>query len=582
MSPKKQKNKTQSAAKPKLVRNSTFFNYHDFKIKNTGKLLIGSIVLLVLFLFGIFKNISYPLMWADESMTAMGTERVLQYGYPKVHDGRNIFYDLNHNNPKLGVHEKDDAYVGGAGWAQYYYGILGYKLAQLTDNIYAKTAIYRTTFALAGLAGLFLLVFFISGIFKDKFSRYAFFFLFLLLELRSVSLMLLIREVRYYALVMLLISLILSLYGWFRFYRPFNKMILIAILSVSLWVLFLTFAPVYFILVGTIGLSEIVNGVYDWRKSGFMTSLKNNYPIVLSLVISLIAVIPLLSYFKTFEISKAMELRNNFDNTAYWVNVKNVFNYFKIFEILWLAVVLKLLLLVDIKTFLKEKPVSIRISSFLTVLFIIYALMIARIPNYMYTRYFISLQPILMVIILLDLFSVLKLYGQNSKSLLSLKMVGLACIFIAFFLHSIISNSENILGHAYELSHQNKGPLDYMIPFIKEKYPNPDSLVIATNYEETSYMYYLNSKVVIGYLGYNLFADTSAVPDLISVRQQWGKFNVFKYLIKKANYEPQSFPVKDVPVNTIPELHFRPPFNHLFRTPVPDSAVESTILYIKQ
>ena len=39
--------------------------------------------------------------------------------------------------------------------------------------------------------------------------------------------------------------------------------------------------------------------------------------------------------------------------------------------------------------------------------------------------------------------------------------------------------------------------LDYTIPFIKEKYPTSDTLVIAANYEETSYMYYLKSKVVV-------------------------------------------------------------------------------------
>jgi hypothetical protein len=39
----------------------------------------------------LFKNISYPLFWADESMAVMGGVRVLEYGYPKVHDGKNVF-----------------------------------------------------------------------------------------------------------------------------------------------------------------------------------------------------------------------------------------------------------------------------------------------------------------------------------------------------------------------------------------------------------------------------------------------------------------------------------------------------------
>ncbi len=45
------------------------------------------LVLLVLILaVSLFKNISYPLFWADESMTVMGGVRVMEYGYPKVHD----------------------------------------------------------------------------------------------------------------------------------------------------------------------------------------------------------------------------------------------------------------------------------------------------------------------------------------------------------------------------------------------------------------------------------------------------------------------------------------------------------------
>ncbi|MFI5265719.1 MAG: hypothetical protein ACHQT7_03170, partial [Candidatus Levyibacteriota bacterium] len=43
-------------------------------------------VLFVVFCVGLFKNISYPLLWNDESYGAMNALRVLEYGYPKVHD----------------------------------------------------------------------------------------------------------------------------------------------------------------------------------------------------------------------------------------------------------------------------------------------------------------------------------------------------------------------------------------------------------------------------------------------------------------------------------------------------------------
>ncbi|MDR3184425.1 MAG: hypothetical protein LBT49_03365 [Prevotellaceae bacterium] len=75
-----------------------------------------SVALFLLLLFSLFKNISYQLLWNDESMTAVGAEVVLEYGYPKVHGEKNVFYDLLHTNPTLGVNEKDDAFAGSSGW----------------------------------------------------------------------------------------------------------------------------------------------------------------------------------------------------------------------------------------------------------------------------------------------------------------------------------------------------------------------------------------------------------------------------------------------------------------------------------
>jgi hypothetical protein len=101
------------------------------------------VVLCMLFLVSLFKNIGYPLFWADESMTVMGGVRVLEYGYPKVHDGKNVFYDLLHPNPRLGIDEKTDAYIGGTSWGHYYFATLGVKLAEMSDDFFTKTAVIK-------------------------------------------------------------------------------------------------------------------------------------------------------------------------------------------------------------------------------------------------------------------------------------------------------------------------------------------------------------------------------------------------------------------------------------------------------
>ncbi len=66
-------------------------------------------------------------------------KRVLEYVYPKVHDGKNVVYDLRHSNPNLGTDEKTDAYVGGANWAMCYVtAAIAVKRAQTSDDIFLR------------------------------------------------------------------------------------------------------------------------------------------------------------------------------------------------------------------------------------------------------------------------------------------------------------------------------------------------------------------------------------------------------------------------------------------------------------
>lgn len=168
---KKTLTKTQPATAKPAKKTIRLFDYSKFKTENTGRIFAVALVLSILFLFGVFKNISYPLFWADESATVIGSARVIQFGYPKVHDGKNVFYDLRHSDPQLGIDKKTDAYVGGSGWGQFYYGTLGYKLSELATDMYTSTGIFRTTFAIAGLAGILFILWFVCKFFKDRFSK---------------------------------------------------------------------------------------------------------------------------------------------------------------------------------------------------------------------------------------------------------------------------------------------------------------------------------------------------------------------------------------------------------------------------
>ncbi len=554
--------------------------YIKFKKRNTNKILILSIILFFLFLISLFKNISYPLFWADESMTAMGSERVLEFGYPKVHDGKNVFYDLRNSNSQLGINEKDDAYIGGAGWGQYYFGTIGYKIVSQTNDIYLKTGIYRITFASVGLLGLILIGFFISRFFPDKFIKYVFISVYIFMELISISLVLSLREVRYYSLVIFLTCLIIGLYTNFRFYKRFNIILFIASESISLFLLFITFSPVYFITVLVLGISELIIIISQFKK---LKTIKETFPVYLSLFISLVSIIPFLHYFKTFEIAKVINEYYGYNFKMYCYNLNTAFNYFFHFDFILLALVFKVFLIILFKKLIKLNPVIFKISNLLTLYFIISIFCIAKIPNFIFTRYIIYLQPFLSIIIILDFFTIIKLISIKEFIQLNFKVFIISLIFFSLVLNSLINNYIYFKGHIYEICNQNKGPLDFTIPYIKNLYPKTDTLIIAANYEETSYMYYLKCKVIVGLLGYNLKDDSMLSPHIIAYRKHWKDLSfVFKEYCMKARYDGLRFPIKDIPVNNSPELNCSDTsLNHSFKIISPKIYKDATTLLIR-
>ena len=157
-------------------------------------------------------------------------------------------------------------------------------------------------------------------------------------------------------------------------------------------------------------------------------------------------------------------------------------------------------------------------------------------------------------------------------------------LFSILLLITFTANAKNKIpfmkDHIYEITHQYKGPLDYVIPYIKDNYKNTDTLVIATNYEEFSYMYYLNSKVIVGYIFNNIEEDAKCIPDIIMYRKTWGTNpKVFNDFMQKAKYQKVSFPVYDYPVNNIPELDFA--IKHQFKTKLASSDQEKVDIFVK-
>lgn len=545
----------------------------------------------LLFVVSLFKNISYPLLWADEGMTVMYGKRVLEHGYPKVHDGKNVVYDLRHPNPNLGIDEKTDAYIGGPSWGMYYVAAVAVKLAKMSDDIFTKTAILRIPFALAGLIGLGILGLLGAEFFESRSSKKGFWVLFAFFELISVPLVLHLREARYYSLTICLIALVILIYTRYKILKKAKYLTYAVLLTVSLFLLFVTFSPGYFIFLIAISLYESMGFVKDLflkytKKKGqtalgrlsLNQSVRYYFRTLLPLILSLIAVSPLISFFKTFYIAEETAKINRFlFGVSGWdmhlSNLSVIWRYFASFDFIYLAIFLKFcLFLFFLRVAIRDIPASdmrkLMFSNFLTVIFIIYFFAIGRIPYFPFTRYFIPLQPVLAVMILLDMALVYNIVLLRPPRRIKYYKVILLIVFSGLIVNNIGNNIEHIKGHVYELSHQYKGPLDYVIPFIKERYGETDKLVIATNYEETSIMYYLDSKVIIGYVGNNLEQDRRMVPDIVIFRKGWRNLDpkIFFDFLVRHRYQRISFPVVDYTVNNIPELNLSPEYQHQFET----------------
>ncbi len=563
----------------------------------------------LLFVVSLFKNISYPLLWADESMTIMHGKRVLEYGYPKVHDGKNVVYDLRHSNPRLGVDEKTDAYIGGANWGMYYVAAVAIVLAQLSDDFYTKTGILRIPFALAGLIGLVILGLLGAEFFDTKSSKKGFWILFAFFELTSVPLVLHLREARYYPLTLFLTALVIFAFTQHRILRKAKFSTYVVLLTLSLFSLFVTFSPAYFIFLVAISLYESIGFVKDLfskhiRKTGQIAqgmSFSANKPFkyyfqgLLPVMLSLIAVFPLLSFFKTFYIAEETAKFNRLlfsisEWEMYMTNLAVIWKYLTLSDLMYLAIFLKFCILVSfMRLAVRDVSASDRrklgFSNFLSVIFAVYFVAIARIPNLPFTRYFISLQPVLAAMIILDVALVYDLISLYRSPKIGYWRVILLIVFAGFVVTNIGKNVEYLKGHFYELFHQYKGPLDYLIPFIKETYGDTDKLIIATNYEETSFMYYLKSKVIIGYVGNNLEEDTQTVPDIIVFRKGWGSLHrrIFLDFFGRHRYQRVSFPVFDYKVNNIPELNLWPALiQHQFQTLNTKDERMKTDIYLKR
>ncbi len=370
----------------------------------------------LLFSFLLLGNLDKPLLWADESMTAMFASRVLDYGYPKVHDERgNAVYDAERTDPTLGIDAENDAVLVNMYWVQYYFAAPFVWIARQTDDIYLKTLLLRLPFAFTGMLGLLVVFLSISPFFSSSKQRWEYAVLYGLLCLFSIALLLHLREVRYYSLNILFLGFFLNLFVRGRLFRTFPTTIYVPLMGLLLVGIFLLYFPFYFTAVATLAVAEgalwLTGGQFSLRRwaPGAQDFLRGLLPIVVTVPV----VIPIFRYSRVFEISAHLSAELGTSLGDFNAHLNSVTAYLQQHEFLLLALFAKVCLMLNRAHFLKRREAATTgawvFSMVLAAFTLIYLVIIAQAPFYPYTRFYIVLIPVLNLGIVLDTLLIFRL-----------------------------------------------------------------------------------------------------------------------------------------------------------------------------
>ncbi len=516
----------------------------------------------------LFRGLAHPLFWSDEADTAMFARRIIEFGYPKVHDGRNVVYQFG-SNIALGVDERSDAYIGTT-WGQFYFAAPGVRWAESVADPGAKTARVRLPFALAGALGVAL---FAAAVWPawPRGERTLFSALFLACACLSISLVLHLREARYYALVVLLVGALVFVHLRFAVFRTLGRAGYTVAVTALLFLLYNTFFAAFFSLLAVLGIER---GRHGLRA-------------LLPLLPALLCVAPLLIYFETFTTASAISRQLGFGPRDLLQNLAIVGAHLLRHEFLLPALACRAgLLLCDAIARRRGEAVigdpARAASGFLWLLAIGYTLIGCANPLPL-ERYFVVLSPILTLAFLLDARSLVAAASRLAEpARRSRAGRWAAAAVILFALLARFPAAGEVAGHVASLVTPVRGPIDFVVSWVREHDPEPERLVIATNYEEQALMYYLGSRVIIGLALNNLSEDRGLEPDLVIPRRHWrSSLPEALAFLRRGRWERFELPVVDLHYNNVPALSRSRylPDPHRFRTAVPVRSEEALAIY---
>jgi hypothetical protein len=523
------------------------------------------------FFASVFAGLGAPLLWEDEAETAVQGRSVLEFGLPRVHVGRNVVYGA----PlplELGRNEALDAYLGSP-WGQYFFAAPAVAWSDRASDFAARTFRVRLPFALAGWLGVLMLGAAAASLWpRAAGARVGFWLGFGACLALSVSLQLHLREARYYPLVVLALGATAQLEVRRHARGDLPPLLHTLLLAPVLFVLFNLFYPAFTAAVATAG------GALAFRMARTRRPALGTAPYLLAGV----AVLPLVWWFDLPAQSRVFFGTFHVADNAFVHELASGAHYLLRYELalpaLCGAVALAAARWRPGPEVAELRP-AIAACDLALALAAVWLVVIARTPLF-FSRYLIALSPVLSAACVLQVGCLVALRRTRAARVAT---AGLAAIAVAG-LGCVAVRVPELRGRIAELREPYRGPLDYVIPYLAERYPDPAALVVATNYEDFAFMFYLRSTTTFGYYAPERERDLELDPDVIVPRPWPVNQRALQHLANQGSFVPHTFPVANTKVNNLPELSPRNQSGlvHRWRSPEPGSDGAAVVIGERQ
>ena len=391
---------------------------------------------------------------------------------------------------------------------------------------------------------------------------------------------------RYYPLVTLLSSALCAVHALHWVYRRIGYRSYAVATALLLFLLYHTFFVGFFVFLAALAgdrllaLRELPRDVDSQRRA----LLRFAAP----LVAAVLMVAPFLVFFETFSTARAFAKHLTLTPAGYLHNLVAIASYLVRFEFLLPVLAVSGARVLLSRGVAPAESVSDggagAVSRLLALVVLANALANAANPL-LYGRYFEVLSPHLTGLFLLEVVRLARLVGGRvgPPRLRRWELAAIAVSVLALLV-ALVPKLPDVAGRVAELRDPVRGPLDFAIPFLEERYRDTRELVIATNYESYPLMLYLDSHVIVGLSGADLKRDLEERHDVVIPRKSWSRhLNVLAGLLRQGRFERHDFPVRDDPYNTIPELGRWPsvPVSHRFQTAWAESEGEGLQIFLR-